>query len=106
MSYGGTILHTFKEEGMGRHGLSCLCTPTTGDDLPELFEGHAVASYLYEGSDDCPHHVAEETVGSNLEIPGVRRCLVPLRSRNMAQGGLHIAACLAEGTKVVMFQEQ
>lgn len=71
-----------------------------GDDGIELVEGDAVATDLHEGADHGTHHIAEEAIGGDAEVPGIVAVWYPSGLGDMTEGGLHIGVTLAKGAKV------
>ena len=73
--------------------------------LTEIVERHTSASNLDEGTNDGTHHVTQEAVGRNLEIPRRRRRLVPLGMSHVTERRLDVAARLAESTEIVVLHQ-
>ena len=71
----------------------------------ELRQGHAMASHFNQRTHYGTHHVAKETVGSDLKTPLCGRQLVPLGMGEMADGGLDVGTCLAESSEVVLAEQ-
>jgi hypothetical protein len=74
-------------------------------DIEKLFHRNLFSAYIDERSHYGSHHVSQETVGGNLEIPGGRRGLYPSGGCYMADGGLVVATRLAERCIVFVMQK-
>ena len=85
---------------MGWHRLTSLRATLALDDLTEIVERESSATDIDECTYDRPHHITQEPVGGNLEIPGRGRCLMPLGDGDMTDGGLHVGMGLTECAKV------
>ena len=58
-----------EEEGIAGDGHSCGAAVFLLDDFTELLDGQHTASHVEKGADDGTNHVAEESVGSDGELP-------------------------------------
>ena len=64
---------------MSRHALTCIFTATGSYNRTELIKSHTTTSYLDQCANHGTHHITQETVGANLEIPAAR--LLAMHSR-------------------------
>lgn len=101
-----SVCHILKEQGVARHALTGIAPSAILQDVPELVKRYPSPSHVKQGAHDGTHHVAQETVGGNLEIPCGRGGLHPSGRRDMADGGLVVAPRLAESGVVLVREEE
>lgn len=89
-----------EEKGITGHGSACGTTVFLLDDCTELLDGEHTTTYIEEGADDGTHHVAEETVGSDGELPLDGADLFPMGMHDAAVVGLHVGVQFGEGGEV------
>ena len=94
------ILHILKKECLRRHGFARLSAAAACHDGLETVESEAAAAHINQGADNGTYHVAEETVGGDLEIPFAGIVFYPPRCCDFAQCRLHVRACLAERREI------
>ena len=92
---------------MSLHALARIFTATGSYNRTELIQSHTTTSYLDQCANHGTHHITQETLGANLEIPAARLLhLNPFGLGQVAQRGLDISACLAEGAEVLDIEQQ
>ena len=92
---------------MSRHALARIFTATGSYNRPELIQSHTTTSYLDQCANHGTHHITQETVSANLEIPAARLLhLNPFGLGQVAQRSLDISACLAEGAEILDIEQQ
>lgn len=94
------ILYPLQKQRVARHALTGGGALTPSNYSVELVEGDAVTAYFHESADHGTHHIAEEAVGGDAEIPGIIAVGYPAGLSDIAKGGLHIGVTLAKSAKV------
>ena len=100
------IDNIFKEQCFRWHRLTSLRTLFSFYHLPEFIQRHAASANLHKRPHHSTHHITQETVGGNLEVPLRFGNLMPLGMRHLTQRRLHIAARFAEGTEILILAEK
>ena len=89
---------------MGGHRSPGLAAVFSFDDGTKFFQGHAPLPYLQQGTDDGPHHIAQETV--RLDAKHQKPVLLkPIRFHDFAVVGLHLGMHFRETRKVLILKE-
>ena len=97
-----SISYILEEERLTRHRLPCLSTTFSLNHISEVIKGHSTPSHLDECSHDSTHHIPQDTIGSYLEIPEIRRRLVPGSNGHFAKCRLRIRMTITEGGEIVI----
>ena len=79
-----------EEEGVAWYRCTCGTAVFLLDDFTKLLDGQYATSHIKKGTNDSTHHIAEETVGSDGELPFDGRHLFPSCKHNTTVVGLHI----------------
>ena len=99
------IRHVCQEQRVAGHGHSCGATVFLLDDFTELLDGEHATSHIEEGADNGTHHVAEETVGGDGELPLERGNLFPFGVCDLAVVRLHVGVEFGKGGEVCVVEE-
>ena len=93
-----------KEERMRRHRFPSVSSAALFYYMAKLANRDAVAPHLNECSYYGAHHVSEETVGADAEVPSVFT-LIKMCFVHLAQCGFYIGMTFAESGKVFIMYE-
>lgn len=95
-----SVFYIPKEKSLSRHRFTRVRTRTIGNDVKERIHGDTVTSHVEQGSDNSPHHVAQEPVCTNLKIPLCRRGLYPSCRVDVTYSGARVIVCLTKSPEV------
>ena len=98
------IHYITQKQALGRRPAARTRQIACRDDLLELSGRIPASPDIYQGADNGPHHVAQETVGTDPETQNIA-ATAPLRTIYMAYIGLVVRVELGERGKIVIPQQ-
>ena len=99
------VLYVNKREGVAGHRVAGGATVLAVYHLAELLEREPAAAHFDERADYGAHHVAQETVGRDFELPHVVGRFFPHGAAHAADVGLRVGVELGETGEVINRQQ-
>ena len=96
-----SILHVFKKQRIARHALASIGATLACHDGAKLLKRHAAAPNFYQRAYHRAHHIAQEAVCGDAEIPLMVATCYPPGFHNVTQCGLDVGVSLAECAEIV-----
>ena len=100
-----SIFNLLKKQRIAWHRLSCPSALSLFNHSPESVERQSSTPHIYQSAYNGSHHIAQESVGGNLEIPTRLTHLMPPCGSDMTYGGLGIGVAFAESTEILVFHK-
>ena len=94
-----------QEQGIARNRCASRTTVFLLNDLTELVNGQHPTAHIQKGAHNGSHHIAEEPVCCDGELPLDGGNLFPTGMHDAAVVGLHICVELGEGSEVNVVKE-
>ena len=100
-----SIFNLLKKQRIAWHRLSCTSALPLFNHSPESLKRQSSTPHIYQSAYNGSHHISQESVGSDFEIPTRLAHLMPTCGSDMTYGGLGIGVAFAESPEILVFHK-